>query len=77
MESIIFDTVDDNASIYNITLAWREVNEIWEDFNLNPELIYCDEKEVFRFLRILRDLHFIQQNSSEAQNWSKKYYVRI
>ena len=65
LDSVIQDTTDDNASIYNITLAWREIAEIWEDFNLNPELIYCDEGEVFHFLKILRDLHFIIQNDSK------------
>jgi hypothetical protein len=64
LDSVIFDTTDDNASIYNITLAWREIAEIWEDFNLNPELVYCEEEEVFRFIKILRDLNFIIQNDS-------------
>ena len=40
LDSIIYDTPDDNASIYNITLACREIAEIWEDFNLNPEVIF-------------------------------------
>lgn len=66
LDSVIYDTHDDNASIYNITLACREIAEIWEDFNLNPELVYCDEEEVFRFIRILRDLHFIIQQDSKS-----------
>ena len=65
LESVIFDTNDDNASIYNITLACREIAEIWEDFNLNPELVYWDEEEVYRFLKILRDLNFIIKNDSK------------
>jgi len=69
LQSIIYDTNDDNASIYNITLAWREIAEIWEEFNLNPEIVYCDEEEVFKFLKILRDLHFIiQQEPLDGTN---------
>ena len=64
LNSVIHNTNDDNASIYNITLAWREIAEIWEDFNLNPEIVYWDEEEVFNFLKILRDLHFIIQSES-------------
>jgi hypothetical protein len=65
LDSIIYDTTDDNAAIYNITLACREIAEIWEDFNLNPETIFWEEEEVFRFLKILRDLNFIIQNDSK------------
>ena len=64
LNSVIHNTDDDNASIYNITLAWREIAEIWEEFNLNPEIVYWDEEEVFKFLKILRDLHFIIQSES-------------
>lgn len=64
LNSVIYDTTDDNASIYNITLAWREIAEIWDEFNLNPEDVYTNEEEVFRFLKILRDLHFIIHNDT-------------
>ncbi|CAI2358904.1 unnamed protein product [Moneuplotes crassus] len=75
LSSVIMDTNDDNASIYNITLACREIAEIWEDFNLNPELVYCDDEEVFRFLKILRDLNFIVQNdTAEIERMNRNSY---